>query len=382
MTDMDRNGPELTDAELEAIEKRAEAATPGPWLHEGNGAVGAGHRTKQVAMACGPAAMYDERAATNEIIAANGGFIAHARTDVPRLIAALRARDARVAELEASLEKHIAARQDASVTEMEMLRVYSKWETLAESRRLALADAHAALAACDDRAEAAEKRVANAEEIRDESLGRAERAEAACAQMREAIQLAQTCIRRRGHACVHRVLDDTLATDVGAGWVSPEVHAEVVRERDRAIRERAEIQESRLRLCDEHLECGAQLATVTKERDEARANAERFRQSQYAVEERLAECRAQAAVMREVLERGLSSNVTSLDVDRALASDAGKRLAERVRLSDEVVAAGRVVLAMPDGESVARRMNVMAAVARLRDALAALDAHDAQGKGE
>lgn len=68
---------------LDEIQARADAATPGPWEHVGSyGRIVSG--PVQVCRAYG-----DDGTATPD-----AAFIAHARTDVPRLVAALRAVEA------------------------------------------------------------------------------------------------------------------------------------------------------------------------------------------------------------------------------------------------------------------------------------------------
>ena len=69
----------MTEEEIEAIAARAAAATPGPWHKEP-----------------GPDGYYwYDDLETQE----NGDFIAHARTDVPALVAALREANAKIYKL-------------------------------------------------------------------------------------------------------------------------------------------------------------------------------------------------------------------------------------------------------------------------------------------
>jgi hypothetical protein len=89
----------LTDAELEVIEKRAAEATPGPWR--------AGTHDKirlWVPYPDGPAGWASERclAIMNEHFSfdADIQFIAHAREDVPALVAEVRRLRAELATLE------------------------------------------------------------------------------------------------------------------------------------------------------------------------------------------------------------------------------------------------------------------------------------------
>ena len=67
-------------------------------------------------------------------------------------------------------------------------------------------------------------------------LARAERAEAACAQMRAALEATSVATYPCTDAgnSAHAAMQAALASDCGVGWVSPEQHAEVVRERDEA----------------------------------------------------------------------------------------------------------------------------------------------------
>lgn len=82
----------MTREELSAIEARAEAATPGPWRADGNS-------PRKVRDADGdtfarielpPGSTADEIAASH----ATATFIAHARTDIPALIAHIRTLEA------------------------------------------------------------------------------------------------------------------------------------------------------------------------------------------------------------------------------------------------------------------------------------------------
>ena len=97
-TPSDPHSAEALD--LDAIQKRADAATGGPWLPD----------ERHVLKPDKPESTWD-----GTVIASvpddefglyefgNTEFIAHARTDVPALVAAVRARDAEVAELKAKI---------------------------------------------------------------------------------------------------------------------------------------------------------------------------------------------------------------------------------------------------------------------------------------
>lgn len=77
----------LAEPELGEIERRAEAATRGPWrLFSLNGVVAVMHGAKEVVKWTGfDGSDYPKRAEDN------ARFIAHARTDIPRILTALRA---------------------------------------------------------------------------------------------------------------------------------------------------------------------------------------------------------------------------------------------------------------------------------------------------
>jgi len=80
----------LSKAELEEIAKRAEAATPGPWLPSVSSEGGQS--------ALGPHHEWDEAQDAMEKAENDAIFIAHARTDIPKLLA-------HIAELEAEIGK-------------------------------------------------------------------------------------------------------------------------------------------------------------------------------------------------------------------------------------------------------------------------------------
>lgn len=246
---------------------------------------------------------------------------------------------------------------------------------------------------------------------------------AQAAVMREALEAI-----RDGEAYPNLVADAAIATDVGAGYVSPERHAEVVRERDEA---RADEREEK-RHADEAIARAAalraKLEAVTKERDEARAQTfggatrdtqvardvayrtraklmgvlrildqrgtvvgnewctdlaeklarfidgqETLLPGEYTDDLRaqLAECQAQAAAMREAVIFARESyngyGYHTAKLDAVLTTDVGKALAERVRLLEAVVVGAHGTF---DGNFAA-----------LRAALAALDAHDKQHGG-
>lgn len=82
----------LTDTEIAEIEARAQAATAAPWVYDEDTIQHAVPGADPVLACC----WWGDPATTE--------FIAHARTDVPRLIAALRESRAREAELRETVE--------------------------------------------------------------------------------------------------------------------------------------------------------------------------------------------------------------------------------------------------------------------------------------
>ena len=91
MTQMMQEPP--TDAELDAIDRACNAATPGPWKSfiEGRDHTGGSHFIRtggEDIELCGPARIADQ------------DFIADARQSVPLLVAEVRRLRARIAELE------------------------------------------------------------------------------------------------------------------------------------------------------------------------------------------------------------------------------------------------------------------------------------------
>jgi len=97
----------MSELDLDAIEARAKAATPGPWEYDGcsvtDWGVTASHT---ITMEWMPNGRGD---GTNERESPDGQFIAHAREDVPALIAELR----RLREENARLKDRIGKREDA-----------------------------------------------------------------------------------------------------------------------------------------------------------------------------------------------------------------------------------------------------------------------------
>lgn len=108
-TPSDPHSAEALD--LDAIEKRADAATPGPWFEQ---TIRDGYKISYVVEG-----VSRWRGYTNSIDLGGDGytasFIAHASTDVPALIAAVRSRDAEVAELKAKIADAVARLHAASI---------------------------------------------------------------------------------------------------------------------------------------------------------------------------------------------------------------------------------------------------------------------------
>lgn len=68
----------MTDLDLDAIQARVEAATPGPWVHEDPG-----FHANRITSERGDIAY-------TIVEEADGQFIIHAREDVPRMVAEIR----------------------------------------------------------------------------------------------------------------------------------------------------------------------------------------------------------------------------------------------------------------------------------------------------
>lgn len=82
----------MTDEELDAIENRAAEATPGPWDREWyDGPIGIVSEAEGVADEDALIACIHMDCVSSRNVWINGEFIAHAREDVPALIAELRA---------------------------------------------------------------------------------------------------------------------------------------------------------------------------------------------------------------------------------------------------------------------------------------------------
>lgn len=106
----------MTDTpDLAAIKRRAEAATPGPWRDRPSVH---GNRFRYVLIDKA------EEYSTLELQPNDARFIAHAREDIPALLDALSAAEAKVRELEAALRPII----EMPVDNAELLRIRNKCE--------------------------------------------------------------------------------------------------------------------------------------------------------------------------------------------------------------------------------------------------------------
>lgn len=404
MTDMSK-----AELNLDAIEARAEAATPGPWVVEDD-QFGA----PLVKVAPESTTLIERTVADVDFIGIpkadfNAAFIAAARTDVPRLVRELREARRRLAELgecrapgacqcgddeacrfvrerdEARRELDEAkrtvaaasrymfgrdeaiARAERSEAELEQLRVMAAACVARESRQSPADDSlRAALAASEKRRAELESAWSTAVGWHSQgtaALARAERAEAACAQMRSVLgqgHKPEAWNAGMGDGCASDCpVCAALASDCGVDWASPEQHAEVVHERDE-LKQSLWIAEGAHAAWKEHAaKSDAQLAEVTAQRDEARESMHRARRD--------AETWAEAAKPQV-------------------------ELAERVRLLEAVVETmpacrccnntGKVVVRVDDeGNAVSVDCDHQRCATHLRD-LAALDAHDNQGGGK
>lgn len=234
MTDMS-SGPAL---DLDAIVARAEAATPGPWkamcyvMRDGT--------LRRVEYDAGglnegagfTVADMDAREGGDAQNASNAAFIAHARTDVPALVKALREawaeRDAAMAETNDGWQV-----THALAGRVKMMReAADHWKAMLQERARERDAARAEAAQWKERAEAAEARdIGNLIAERNAACAEAERAEAGAGQMRAALEKARLMIDGDSNLYqVDDVLEVALATSVGKGWVSP-AEAEALRAR-------------------------------------------------------------------------------------------------------------------------------------------------------
>ena len=93
----------MTEQELKAIEARANAATPGPWVHETRyGAIGAVEAGNEAL-----AQVQQRVARDNNRRDTDAAFIAHARTDIPSLVDEVRRLRGLVEEVFRIAEKEI-----------------------------------------------------------------------------------------------------------------------------------------------------------------------------------------------------------------------------------------------------------------------------------
>jgi hypothetical protein len=95
----------MTGIDLGAIQTRADAATEGPWKYRD--IIGENHNVCVNAhniAACGAGDLNPEYGDRDQQAARNAEFIAHARADVPALIAAVRERDATIAQVRAHVD--------------------------------------------------------------------------------------------------------------------------------------------------------------------------------------------------------------------------------------------------------------------------------------
>jgi len=106
--------PTLTDIaaiDLEAIAARCEAATPGPWEVLSDQLVDTVWLNAATPEDDKPIALFDYR--PGALNRANADFVAHARQDVPVLLAAMRSMQQRIQDLLEANNREIKARVEA-----------------------------------------------------------------------------------------------------------------------------------------------------------------------------------------------------------------------------------------------------------------------------
>ena len=97
----------MTRLDLKGIETRVQAATEGPWIYRD--IIGGLHNVTRNAWdvaSCGAGDLDPEYGDRDEQTARNAEFIAHAREDIPALLAVLRERDNTIARVRAVLAEY------------------------------------------------------------------------------------------------------------------------------------------------------------------------------------------------------------------------------------------------------------------------------------
>lgn len=134
-TPSSESSPAIPEKMLQEIEQRANAATPGPWVHDpaNNGAdiISHGIRGGMPVGRTWNGYQIDRNAS------ANADFIAHARTDIPALLSAYRASQAALEERKAEVER-LYGKIDAerARTDAEKLRASRLGHGIEHARRL------------------------------------------------------------------------------------------------------------------------------------------------------------------------------------------------------------------------------------------------------
>lgn len=83
----------MTEADLDAIRQRVEAATPGPWIQGTMAHLIIGGTLQEEIVACWNVREKNSLAQSFAQATNNANFIANARTDIPQLLAAIDERD-------------------------------------------------------------------------------------------------------------------------------------------------------------------------------------------------------------------------------------------------------------------------------------------------
>lgn len=115
----------LSDTDLAEIKQRADKATPGPWEWTGRVLVGGLKRIDGLWNRRGELVVGQDKINAERLDIYDAEFIAHARTDVPLLIADLEARTAEVEALRAELreEQEYNVRLTDEIEECDVLAV-------------------------------------------------------------------------------------------------------------------------------------------------------------------------------------------------------------------------------------------------------------------
>jgi hypothetical protein len=371
----------MTDEKLQEIEKRAAAATPGPWvvgsvtgscsMDHGRGPMGHGQgdcqydyriETKGTARHCVSSVALVEVVTTCEeygaLEPANADFIANARTDMPALVAEVR-----------RLFGMLSAANHVGFTWRDKTMAAESERAAALSR---VADLELVVTSFDEELDAI--RAWNEGNVTGATCAFCAPAGSITPERRESMRVHVTmcpdhpAYRLMGEAAAARV--DVASTNITLDHALSRV-ADLEASLEKHISARQDVCVNEMEMRRQRDEARAEVAEATRERDEARDRIRRLqaevvehcenlndrvhglhveRAAKDVVLDKLAEVTAQAAAMREALEAAREALLWAHDggwhdaskkVDSALAPDAGRALLAEVTALREVAAKAR-----------------------------------------